>query len=213
MKDIRAKLTLPDAPNDEVLKNKDGKHNPILSPLKKFHGIIWPYSPTVNISHQAEYGEYDITHTNYPIHYYTRSRPPAIMCSGQLTAQTAAEANYMVAVLHFLRIVTKMHFGMNDPKRGTPPPVLKFSAYGDLMFSMVPVLVRSFTYDLPGDVDYVDVETNSANAGFDSDFSSKVPSMLTLSIDMVIQQTASKLRTEFTMNDFKSGKLVKGGYV
>jgi hypothetical protein len=210
MKDIRAKLTLP---NDDVLKDKDGKYNPILLPLKKFHGIIWPYSPTVNISHQAEYGEYDITHTNYPIHYYTRSRPPAIMCSGQLTAQTAAEANYMIAVLHFLRIVTKMHFGMNDPKRGTPPPVLKFSAYGDLMFSMVPVLVRSFTYDLPGDVDYVDVETNSANAGFDSDFSSKVPSMLTLSIDMVIQQTASKLRTEFTMNDFKSGKLVKGGYV
>jgi hypothetical protein len=136
------------------------------------------------------------------------------MCSGQLTAQTAAEANYMVAVLHFLRIVTKMHFGMNDPKRGTPPPVLKFSAYGDLMFSMVPVLVRSFTYDLPGDVDYVDVDTEGEDSdGFDAAFSSKVPSMLTLSIDMVIQQTASKLRTEFTMNDFKSGKLVKGGYV
>ena len=210
MKDIRAKLSVPQ--NSDVLK-VDGEWNNILLPLKKFNGIIWPYSPTINIAHQADYGEYDITHTNYPIHYYTRSSPPAIMCSGQLTAQTAAEANYMIAVLHFLRIVTKMHFGMNDPKRGTPPPVLKFSAYGDLMFSMVPVLVRSFTYDLPGDVDYVDVETSSANAGFDDDFSSKVPSMLTLSIDMVIQQTASKLRTEFTMNDFKSGKLVKGGYV
>ena len=131
----------------------------------------------------------------------------------QLTAQTAAEANYMIACLHFLRIVTKMHFGMNDPKRGTPPPVLKFSAYGDLMFSMVPIVVRSFTYDLPGDVDYVDVETNADNADSNQDFQSKVPTMLTLSVDMMIQQTASKLRTQFTMQDFKSGKLVKEGYV
>ena len=210
MKDIRAKLTIPQ--NSDVLK-VDGEWNNILLPLKKFKGIIWPYSPTINIAHQADYGEYDITHTNYPIQYYSKSRPPAIMCSGQLTAQTAAEANYMIAVLHFLRIVTKMHFGMNDKKRGTPPPVLKFSAYGDLMFSMVPVLVRSFTYDLPGDVDYVDVETKAENAGFEDNFNTKVPAMLNLSVDMVIQQTASKLRTEFTMNDFKSGKLVKGGYV
>ena len=210
MKDIRAKLTVPE--NSDVLK-VDGKWNNLLLPLKKFKGIIWPYSPTINLAHQAEYGTYDITHTNYPIQYYSRSTPPAIMCSGQLTAQTAAEANYMIACLHFLRIVTKMHFGMNDPKRGTPPPVLKFSAYGDLMFSMVPVVVRSFTYDLPGDVDYVDVETNADNAGFTQDFQSKVPTLLTLSVDMAIQQTASKLRTEFTMKDFKSGKLVKGGYV
>tara|TARA_B100000949_G_scaffold208264_1_gene199970 strand:+ start:90 stop:728 length:639 start_codon:yes stop_codon:yes gene_type:complete len=212
MKDIRAKLTVPDPENNDILK-VDGKSNDLLLPLKKFKGIIWPYTPTINISHQAEYGAYDITHTNYPIQYYSRSTPPAIMCSGQLTAQTAAEANYMIACLHFLRIVTKMHFGMNDPKRGTPPPVLKFSAYGDLMFSMVPVVVRSFTYDLPGDVDYVDVETNADNAGFTQDFQSKVPTLLTLSVDMAIQQTASKLRTEFTMKDFKSGKLVKGGYV
>jgi hypothetical protein len=210
MKDTRAKLTIPDG--SDVLK-VDKKYNPILLPLKKFKGIIWPYTPTINVSHQAEYGAYDISHTNYPIHYYSKSTPPAIMCSGQLTAQTAAEGHYMIAVLHFLRIVTKMHFGMNDKKRGTPPPVLKFSAYGDLMFSMVPVLVRSFTYDLPGDIDYVDVETKAENEGFDNDFKTKVPAMLNLSVDMVIQQTASKLRTEFTMNDFKSGELVKGGYV
>ena len=119
----------------------------------------------------------------------------------------------MIAVLHFLRIVTKMHFGMNDKKRGTPPPVLKFSAYGDLMFSNVPVLVRSFAYDLGQDIDYVDVDTDSDEAGFSSGFKSKVPSMLNLVVDMVIQQTPSKLRTTFTMNDFKSGKLVKDGFV
>ena len=211
MKDIRARVSLPR--NSDILETESGAPNPILLPLRKFGGIIWPYTPTINISHQAEYGEYDTAHTNYPVSYFTRSRPPNLQVSGPLTANSAAEGHYMIAVLHFLRIVTKMHFGMNDKKRGTPPPVLKFSAYGDLMFSNVPVLIRSFAYDLGQDIDYIDVETDSASAGFSDGFSSKVPTMLNLVVDMVIQQTPSKLRTKFTMNDFKSGKLVKDGFI
>ena len=211
MKDIRAKISVPR--NSDILNTESGKVNPILLPLEKFNGIIWPYTPTINISHQTEYGEYDTAHTNYPTSYFTRSRPPNLQVSGPLTAQSAAEGHYMIAVLHFLRIVTKMHFGMNDKKRGTPPPVLKFSAYGDLMFSNVPVLVRSFAYDLGQDIDYIDVNTESAEAGFTTGFKSKVPTMLNLVIDMVVQQTPSKLRTKFTMNDFKSGKLVKDGFI
>ena len=211
MKDVRARVSLPR--NSDILETETGAPNPILLPLRKFGGIIWPYTPTINISHQAEYGEYETAHTNYPVSYFTKSRPPNLQVSGPLTANSAAEGHYMIAVLHFLRIVTKMHFGMNDKKRGTPPPVLKFSAYGDLMFSNVPVLIRSFAYDLGQDIDYIDVETDSASAGFSDGFNSKVPSMLNLVIDMVIQQTPSKLRTKFTMNDFKSGKLVKDGFI
>ena len=211
MKDVRARVPLPR--NSDILETETGAPNPILLPLRKFGGIIWPYTPTINISHQAEYGEYETAHTNYPVSYFTKSRPPNLQVSGPLTANSAAEGHYMIAVLHFLRIVTKMHFGMNDKKRGTPPPVLKFSAYGDLMFSNVPVLIRSFAYDLGQDIDYIDVETDSASAGFSDGFSSKVPTMLNLVVDMVIQQTPSKLRTKFTMNDFKSGKLVKDGFI
>ena len=211
MKDVRARVSLPR--NSDILETETGAPNPILLPLRKFGGIIWPYTPTINISHQAEYGEYETAHTNYPVSYFTKSRPPNLQVSGPLTANSAAEGHYMIAVLHYLRIVTKMHFGMNDKKRGTPPPVLKFSAYGDLMFSNVPVLIRSFAYDLGQDIDYIDVETDSASAGFSDGFSSKVPTMLNLVVDMVIQQTPSKLRTKFTMNDFKSGKLVKDGFI
>ena len=77
------------------------------------------------------------------------------------------------------------------------------------MFSRVPVLVRSFTYDLSPDVDYIDVVTDPES----NDFQSKIPTMLNLSVDLVIQQTPSKLRTQFTMGDFKSGKLIKEGYI
>ena len=39
MKDIRAKLTVPDPENNDILK-VDGKSNDLLLPLKKFKGII-----------------------------------------------------------------------------------------------------------------------------------------------------------------------------
>ena len=57
MKDIRAKISVPR--NSDILNTESGKVNPILLPLEKFNGIIWPYTPTINISHQTEYGEYD----------------------------------------------------------------------------------------------------------------------------------------------------------
>ena len=53
MKDIRARLSLPR--NSDVLKTESGKVNPILLPLEKFNGIIWPYTPTINISHGRPY--------------------------------------------------------------------------------------------------------------------------------------------------------------
>ena len=70
MKDIRARVSLPR--NSDILETESGSPNPILLPLRKFGGIIWPYTPTINISHQAEYGEYDTAHTNYPVSYFTK---------------------------------------------------------------------------------------------------------------------------------------------
>jgi len=54
MKDVRARVSLPR--NSDILETETGAPNPILLPLRKFGGIIWPYTPTINISHQAEYG-------------------------------------------------------------------------------------------------------------------------------------------------------------
>jgi hypothetical protein len=38
---------------------------------------------------------------------------------------------------------------------GNPPIILKFNAYGDYVFKDIPVIVKSYSCDLPQDVDYI----------------------------------------------------------
>lgn len=204
----RARLLV--SPGSDILK-VNGNDNVILEPLTKFGGMIWPYSPNITISHNAMYGEYDLAHTNYPNHYFQKSQPSEIQIDGQFTAQTQAEAGYLIAVLHFLRIVTKMNFGLKDTKRGTPPPLLRFSAYGDLMFNKVPVLVKNVAYSLPNDVDYVDYVTPPSFDAFENH--NRIPAMMTISCTLGIQPQPNIMRAEWNMNDFKSGKLVNKGYI
>ena len=66
VRESRARLLV--APASSLLKSND-EDNTILLPLKEFGGMIWPYSPNITVSHNAMYGEYDITHTNYKQHY------------------------------------------------------------------------------------------------------------------------------------------------
>ena len=210
VKETRARLTI--ANNSTVLKDADGIDNAILLPLLKFQGMIWPYSPNITVSHNAMYGEYDLVHNNYPQHYFQKSQPSEIQVDGQFTAQTDAEAKYMMAVIHFLRIITKMNFGLNDPNRGTPPPILNFSAYGNLMFNRVPVVVKNVAYTLPNDVDYVDVLVDPELADV-VEWHNRLPTMMTISCTLGIQPSANQMRAEWNMADFKSGKLVNKGYI
>lgn len=211
MKDIRAKLRLP--PGNTLLKDDSGTTHSVLLPLEKFQGMVFPYSPNIQVQHSANYGEYDLTHTNYTSNYFMNSRPPEIAIDGMLTAQTDAEARYMLAVIHFFRIVTKMRTGFNDPDRGVPPPVLRFSAYGDLVFSNIPVVVRSFSHNFQNDVDYVDVFTSTSATETSKDYANKMPSAMNIFVSLAVQPTPSKIRSEFTLSKFSSGELVKKGYI
>lgn len=211
VRESRARLLV--SPNSNILKTDSGD-NSILLPLSEVGGMFWPYSPNITISHNAMYGEYDLVHNNYPQHYFQKSQPSEIQVDGQFTAQTQAEASYMLAVIHFLRIVTKMNFGLNDPKRGTPPPLLRFSAYGDLIFNQVPVIVKNVAYSLPNDVDYVEHITDAEVQGPGGYvWDNRLPTLMTISCTLGIQPTPNQMRAEWSMNDFKTGKLVNKGYI
>ena len=96
----------------------------------------------------------DLTHSNYRGYFYKNSYVDAINIRAQFTAQDTTEANYLLAVIHFFRSATKMFYG-KDPQRGAPPPLVYLQGYGDFQFNGHPCLVTSFTYNLPGDVDYI----------------------------------------------------------
>jgi len=148
--DWRVRLSL--APSSDYLYNASPPG--ILAPLAKSKGVIFPYTPTISTVYSANYEAYDLIHSNYRGLYYKNSKVGDISVRGTFTAQDTFEANYLLAVIHFFRSVTKMFYGQ-DPERGTPPPLVYLSGFGEFQFNGHPCVVSSFTYTLPNDVDYI----------------------------------------------------------
>jgi hypothetical protein len=155
--DWRVKLRL--APGADYLYN--APEPGILNPLKGT-GIIFPYTPTINTSYKANYSSYDLTHSNYKGYYYQSSSVEPVSLSCPFTAQSTVEAEYLLAVIHFFKSVTKMFYGQ-DPQRGTPPPLVYLTGLGEFQFNEHPCVVQSFTYDLPVDVDYIRARSPNVN--------------------------------------------------
>jgi hypothetical protein len=134
----------------------------ILQPLKDQGGVIFPYTPTISTSYKANYSSYDLTHSNYKGYYYQGSTVEPVTLSCIFTAQSTVEAQYLLAVIHFFKSVTKMFYGQ-DAERGTPPPLVYLTGLGEYQFNEHACVVQSFTYDLPTDVDYIRARSPNIN--------------------------------------------------
>jgi hypothetical protein len=126
----------------------------LLQPLKTTNGVVFPFTPAISTAYKANYSNYDLTHSNYRGYFYQNSYTDAVNLTATFTAQSTADAAYVLAVIHFFRSVTKMFYGQ-DAQRGSPPPLTYLSGLGDYQFNNHPCLVTSFNYTLPADVDYI----------------------------------------------------------
>jgi hypothetical protein len=148
--DWRVRLQL--APTSDYLYNANPSG--ILEPLAATNGVIFPYTPQINTSYRANYEQYDLVHSNYRGVYYKNSRVDDLSIRAVFTAQDTREADYLLAVIHFFRSVTKMFYG-KDEQRGSPPPLVYLSGLGMNQFFGHPCVVTSFQYNLPDNVDYI----------------------------------------------------------
>lgn len=161
--DWRVKLSL--AAESNYLYNLPGAQG-ILAPLMGTNGIIFPYTPSISIQYAANYSPTELTHSNYKIFQYKNSSVDNISITCDFTAQDTSEANYVLAVIHFLRSVTKMFYGRDqNPKSGTPPPLCYLSGLGEFQFNEHPLVISTFTYNLPTDVDYIRANSFTGSAG------------------------------------------------
>lgn len=126
----------------------------ILAPLWPTNGVIFPYTPQITTNYRANYNSYDLTHSNYRGYYYQNSYTDTVSVSGVFTAQNTKEADYLLAVIHFFRSVTKMFYGQSQ-NLGSPPPICYLNGLGEYQFNKHPVLVTNFAYTLPNSVDYI----------------------------------------------------------
>ena len=159
--DWRVKLKL--APGATYLYKDTDAKNGILAPLAASNGVVFPYMPTIQTSYNANYDQTDLTHSNYRGQFYKSSYVGDIQISGEFTAQDTAEANYLLAVIHFFRSVTKMFYGAKDSFRGTPPPLVYLIGLGQYQFNNQPCVVRTFNYSMPNNVDYIRTKPNNYN--------------------------------------------------
>lgn len=196
--DLRARLVVPSGYNVPF----DG-HGLELS-RNGIKGILFPLTPTISTQTQANYSQMNTIHSNYQQNSYVNTTLSPIQVNSAWVVQSEEEAHYLMGVMHFLRVVTKMHFGEQDSEAGTPPPVLKFSAYGSYNFDKIPVVVSSFVLNYPDDVDFVEYD------------GTQVPTMMSIAIDLLPQYSTTNQRN-FNLtagsNDFVSGNLYKDGFI
>ena len=162
--DWRVRLSL--APGANYLYKVGTGAAGILNPLQATEGVIFPYTPAISVAYAANYTPFDPTHSNYKIYQYTNSSVDAFSITCDFTAQDTTEANYLLAVIHFFKSITKMFYGQDqNPKPGTPPPLCYLSGLGEFQFDNHPLAITGFTYSLPIDVDYIRALPQPATSG------------------------------------------------
>lgn len=205
-KDWRVMLSLP---ADENYLN-----SPVLAPLNEAKALIFPYTPQISVSHQANYQALEPVHNNYPFAAYENSKIDRITITGDFYVENSVEAAYWIAAVHYLRSVTKMYFGAGE-NAGAPPPVVKLRGYGDFVFNNVPVVVTNFTVDLPKDVDYIpstfqgqtEVVTEADRGFIQKEGVGYAPSRSTFTVTVQPTYTREQVRN-FNLKDFVNGAYV-----
>jgi hypothetical protein len=152
--DWRARLSL--APNANYLYKVPKGQAGILAPLQGTDGVIFPYTPAISVTYSAGYDPSELIHSNYKVYQYKGSSVDTVSITADFTAQDTPEANYLLAVIHFFRSVTKMFYGQDqNPNNGVPPPLCYLSGFGAYTFDAHPLVVTNFTYATPTEVDYI----------------------------------------------------------
>lgn len=198
--DIRVRLSM--SPGSGPLLYKD-PNNKLLQPLIDTDGILFPYTPTVTVSHSAQYSGTHPAHSNHIQHSYNASSVDSITVDGYFTANTADEARYVFAVLHFLRSAYKMFYGA-DAQRGTPPPVLRLSGYGPYNYNSVPVVLQQFAEIMPADRDMIEVPLASSP---DAATKTMIPTYMPITLNLMPIYSKNQIGN-FSLESFARGDLI-----
>jgi hypothetical protein len=174
------------------------------------------------------------------MYQYRNSQVDSVQILADFTAQDTFEANYMLAVIHFFKSITKMFYGQDQlPKNGTPPPLVYLFGLGEYQFNGHPMAVKEFTYSLPNNVDYIRTtnpiatpsrepkvkEGRLASIGVDpggvlprvnfassgfEDTTTYVPTKIQFTTVFVPIISRNSISRKFSFKDYATGKLLQG---
>lgn len=172
-------------------------------PALDFHIVTWPTTPKINQSIEVNYSTWELQHTNYQPSAFGNRTTPTVTINGPWISRTEEEAKKTLNAIHLLRSATSMFYGRTDTNKGTPPPIGRLNAHG--LYNNTPVVVKTFQYDYPNDVDYITVDMFNGRQS--------VPVLFEMSVSLIIQINPVEAVKEYTLNNFYNGKLLGNGYV
>jgi hypothetical protein len=174
--------------------------------LQETNGVVWPYNPSITIATKANYSALDPVHSNYPFQAYKSSSVDDIQISGDFSCETEADAAYWIQATTFFKASTKMFFGKST-NAGNPPIICNLSGYGPGVLNSIPVVVKSFSVELPEDVNYIKCTSNNFKGG-----ATWVPILSKISVTVAPIYNRSKLR-QFSLQEYASGQMSTKGYI
>lgn len=186
----------------DILFGEEAETN-VMYPLRRSRMLVFPLTPIVDFGGSAEYSEYTFAQSNYKYPSYERSAISEISIIAPFVAQTDREAKYLLAVMQFVKSASKSNFGTTDDRAGTPPPVMLFNYLGRHQFNNVPVVLKSYRYNLRNDIDYVYIE----------DFETYVPTKVEIEMIFEVYYNPKTLRDQFNLDDFRTGALYQRGFL
>jgi hypothetical protein len=220
-------------PKDWKVKITLSKSNPfsfmtaaeqsILKPLMEVNGVVYPYTPQITVTNQTNYNPQRFTHSNYAHLAYESSEVQAIQITGDFTAQTRAEADYVLDCIYFFRAASKMYFG-ESKGAGQPPPLVYLNGYGKHYFPNVPCLITTFSHTMPAEVDYMETSDGNQSGGTvdlpngrDSvattvGQTTRIPTTSSITVNLQPVYSKSNLN-KFNLQDFANGKLLDKGFI
>ena len=174
----------------------------ILAPLASTGGVIFPYTPQITVTYQNTYTPTAVTHSINSIQSYVNSDVSSITINGTFTAQNMADADYVLAVLHFFRSASKMFFGSSTSldRLGSPPPILFLNGFGQHYFPNVPTILTTFSHNMTDDVDFVEAKYGSEIT--------MVPTVSSISLTLIPQYSRTAIRS-FDLDKFAAGDLIR----
>lgn len=213
--DWRVRISMARATADLFYNRTDSA---ILSPLAATSGVIFPYTPSLTVTHTAKYGSTPLTHSNYSSYFYEGSEVASISINGEFTVQNIKEGQYLMAVIQFFRTVTKMFFGA-DQNAGSPPPLVFLDGFGAAYLPHVPCVVTAFSHTMPGEVDYVSIpvgaKLNSTGLQLPTTVNLggpvRLPTSSTVNITLQPVYSRQNIARNFTLDRFSRGALIQNG--
>lgn len=196
----------------------------LLYPLRQTDGVVFPYTPNISINYTADWQGQRLTQSNYTPLFYASSDVQDMTITGEFTAMNVAEARYLLAVITFCRLATKMFFGDSGDLTGNPPAILHLNGYGQHHFNNVPVVLKTANYQLPADVDYIDVggvesidrtdeySGGTVDSGDGGLSGTRVPTQMVIAF--TVQPIYSRRQvSQFNYEQFANGEMIQKGFI